>query len=152
MLKFMLAKQTRPGNALKWCDNMRIKRPLLVTAAICASTAVFVSAQSEPKIVNATTAILAAFRSHDPGHAGRNARQSGSNRFLVGGSTCARDVPPRTATWPLPRLPRPPIQPAHQDCQRNAQTPHPLTVGRDWPVMSTNQELRQENGGRKIRY
>ena len=44
---------------------MKIKRPLLAVAAICASTAVFVSAQSEPKIVNATTAILEAFRSHD---------------------------------------------------------------------------------------
>jgi hypothetical protein len=70
-----------------------------------------------------------------------SSRTPGSNRFLARGSTCARDVPPRAATWPLPRLPRPPIQPAHQDCQPNAQTPNPLRVGRDWPVMSANPKL-----------
>jgi hypothetical protein len=36
-------------------------------------------------------------------------------------------------------LPRPAFQPAHQDCQRSAQTPHALTMGRDWPVKPTIQ-------------
>lgn len=44
---------------------MKIKRPLLIMAGTCVITAVFVSAQSEPKIVNATALIFAAFHSHD---------------------------------------------------------------------------------------
>ena len=44
---------------------MKIKRGLLVGAAIWAGVGALGSAQSEPTVTNATTAILAAFRSHD---------------------------------------------------------------------------------------
>jgi len=44
---------------------MTIKRGLLVGAAIWAGVAALGSAQSEPTVTNATTAVLAAFRSHD---------------------------------------------------------------------------------------
>ena len=35
-----------------------------------------------------------------------------------------------------PPLPRPALQPPHQDRRRSPQTPHPLRMGRDWPVMA----------------
>jgi hypothetical protein len=40
----------------------------------------------------------------------------------------------RLAKRHFTHLPRPTLQPAHQDPQRSAQTQHAMRMGRDWPV------------------
>src|SRR3989442_15709147 len=42
---------------------------------------------------------------------------------------------------PLPDWPAPPLKPPHQDPQRSAQTPHALSMGRDWPVKPTIRQV-----------
>jgi hypothetical protein len=54
-----------------------------------------------------------------------------SRRLFARCSTCAGDVPPSVAKRPFARLPRPALQPAHQDSRRSTSTPHALRMGRD---------------------
>ena len=63
-----------------------------------------------------------------------------SHRFLAGRSTCTGDVPAGAADRCCTQLPRPALQPPHQNRRRSAQTPHTLRMGRDWPVMSPHSE------------
>lgn len=58
------------------------------------------------------------------------------HRILARHSTCVGDVPPSIAKWPFSHLPRPALQPSHQDPHRSTQTRHTMKTGRDWPVKS----------------
>ncbi len=51
------------------------------------------------------------------------------HRFFARRSTCAGDVPPPATEGRFPRLPRPALQPPHQDPQRSAKNQHTMKNG-----------------------
>ena len=73
----------------------------------------------------------------------RSAGLDGVDRFFTRRSTCAGDVPPCPAERHLTQPPRPPLEPAHQNPLRSAQTPTRQKMGRDWPVKLSNRKPRQ---------
>ncbi len=60
------------------------------------------------------------------------------HRFFARLSTCVGDVSSPATKGRFSLLPRPALQPSHQDPHRSPQTTHNLRLGRDWPVKPTN--------------
>jgi hypothetical protein len=60
-----------------------------------------------------------------------------NHRLSTRCSTGARDLPPCSRKWPFAELPRPALQPPHQNRQQGAQTPYTMRMGRNWAVMPT---------------
>src|ERR1019366_3642771 len=71
--------------------------------------------------------------------------------FLAGRSTCPGDVPAGVADRSCPPLPRPALQSPHQDQHRSAQTRHPLSLSRDWPVMAVFRPSEEDRGSKHPR-
>jgi hypothetical protein len=61
-----------------------------------------------------------------------------SDRFFARYSTCVRDVSQDAAKRHFSAPPRPPLQPAHQNRYRSAESRDALKMGRDWPVKPIN--------------
>ena len=63
------------------------------------------------------------------------------DRFSARCTTCAREFPADATDWCCTQLPRPALQPPHQNRHRGAQTRHALRIGRGWPVKRATRKL-----------